>query len=103
MVRIFARDDEDYLAWVASNQNGYVLNTYRPPAASYAVLHRATCSTISGKPARGKRWTDGYTKVCSQSRGEAARLPQPGRRAARSRRQTGKTRSDPTLMFIKGR
>jgi hypothetical protein len=60
----FVDDDAGYLRWVAQNPDGYVLNTYRQPAASYLKLHRATCGTINDRPARGDNWTVDYQKVC---------------------------------------
>jgi hypothetical protein len=42
-----------------------VVNTYRTPSAAYLMLHRASCSSISGEPARGLTFTGGeYIKVC---------------------------------------
>ncbi|WJK36537.1 hypothetical protein [Solwaraspora sp. WMMA2065] len=45
-----------------------MLNTHRYPAASYLVLHRSTCRTITGAPAGGSRWTSDYSKICGQRR-----------------------------------
>jgi hypothetical protein len=67
-MRIF-EDDAGYLAWVESHQHGFVVNTFRKPDPRYLILHRATCGTIRGKPARGNRWTTGeFIKVCSETR-----------------------------------
>ncbi len=61
----FERDDRGYLTWLGRQPGGYVINTTRRPTANYLVLHRATCRTISGTPARGRTWTHGdYIKVC---------------------------------------
>jgi hypothetical protein len=64
-VREFHDNDGGYLAWLAAHPDGFVLNTNRTPRPSYLMLHRATCGTISGTPARGAGWTTGdYAKVC---------------------------------------
>jgi hypothetical protein len=65
----FEDDDDGYLAWVAAHPIGFVINTERTPRPAYIVLHRATCRSISGDPARGHRWTHDYIKVCGD-RGE---------------------------------
>lgn len=41
------------------------MNCERSLNPNYLMLHRATCKTISGTPARGKEWTKDYIKVCS--------------------------------------
>jgi hypothetical protein len=67
-MRIF-EDDAGYLAWVESHQHGFVVNTFRKPDPRYLILHRATCGTITSKPARGDRWTTGdFIKACSETR-----------------------------------
>jgi hypothetical protein len=61
----FDDDDDGYLAWLAANQAQFVLNIQRsasPP--TNLVLHRASCGTINGTPARGLHWTGPYIKVC---------------------------------------
>jgi hypothetical protein len=70
-MRIFEDDDAGYLAWVDGHQHGFVVNTSRKPDPDYLYLHRASCGTIRGKPARGERWTTGdLIKVCAETRGE---------------------------------
>ena len=70
-MRIFEDDEAGYLGWVERNQHGFVVNSFRKPDPRYLMLHRATCHTITGKPARGERWTTGdFKKVCSETRGE---------------------------------
>jgi hypothetical protein len=70
-MRIFEDDDAGYLAWVDRNQHGFVVNTTRKPDPRYLYLHRASCGTIRGKPARGERWTTGeLIKVCAETRAE---------------------------------
>ena len=68
-MRIFEDDDAGYLAWVESHQHGFVVNTFRRPDPRDLMLHRATCGTITGKPAPGDRWTTGlFLKACSETR-----------------------------------
>jgi hypothetical protein len=68
-MHIFEDDDTGYLAWVETHPHGFVVNTYRKPDLRYLMLHRATCGTITGKPARGDRWTTGlFLKACAETR-----------------------------------
>ena len=70
-------DDRAYLTWLSSHPNGYVVNTFRTPRSDYLILHRASCGTISGTPARGNRWTTGeFLKVCSEDRADLDRWAQ---------------------------
>jgi hypothetical protein len=62
----FEDDDVGYENWLAKHPCLYVLNTARKPAPNYLMLHRATCHTIAGVPARGVRWTGEYIKFCGQ-------------------------------------
>jgi len=62
-VRHFVDDDASYLGWLAEHPTGYVVNTGRNPSAAYLVLHRGSCGTISGVPARGSTFTGEYSKV----------------------------------------
>jgi hypothetical protein len=66
----FIDDDDGYLAWIASEPGGYVLNSHRHPTASYLMLHRSSCRTISGRPTTGSAWTKDYVKHCSSSADE---------------------------------
>lgn len=63
-VRQFVNDDEAYMDWLRENTSGYVVNSYRVPAPSYLILHRATCAAINS-PARSNWTTTGYIKTCS--------------------------------------
>ena len=63
----FLNDDAGYLLWLAHHPNGYVINCAHPPNASYIVLHRADCHTISGQPASGSSWTTAYQKLCADT------------------------------------
>jgi hypothetical protein len=70
-MRIFEDDDAGYLAWIDGHHHGFVVNTTRKPDPRYLYLHRASCGTIRGKPARGERWTTGdFIKVCLETRVE---------------------------------
>jgi hypothetical protein len=66
----FMNDDKGYIAWLAEHPDGFVLNCGRPPMPSYLMLHRSTCGTISGTPARGRSWTVIYQKVCTDTKRE---------------------------------
>lgn len=63
---IFKDDDSGYREWLADHQgpDSFVLNAERNPKPAYLILHRATCHTISGEPARGDQWTHDFIKVC---------------------------------------
>jgi Family of unknown function (DUF6308) len=63
-VAVFIDNDAAYLAWLSEHPEGFVLNANRRPTARYLRLHRASCRTISGRPARGGPWTGSYLKVC---------------------------------------
>ena len=74
MVQLFVDKDQDYLRWLTSHHDGFVVNTYRTPDPSYLILHRSACWTISGTPARGNRWTTGdFAKACSDDRTDLER------------------------------
>lgn len=73
IVRWFCDDDAGYFAWLAANPRGFVINCGREPAAGYLILHRATCSTVSGTPSRGTAWTSAYAKACDVAREELER------------------------------
>lgn len=67
VVRKFVDDDAGYLRWIADHADGFVLNTYRQPRANYLRLHRSSCSSVSGTPANGTRWTADYIKICGDA------------------------------------
>lgn len=66
-VTCFSHDETGYSRWLDEHPAGYILNCEHVPSSRYLVLHRASCSTISGAPARGTTWTSAYAKVCSKS------------------------------------
>lgn len=70
MVETFADDDVGYEAWLRAHPGGVVVNCERNPRASYVMLHRASCHTISGTPPSGRSWTTQYLKVCADAAGE---------------------------------
>jgi hypothetical protein len=59
----FIDNDEGYFSWLGAHSDGFVVNCYRNPTASYLVLHRASCSHIQRW--EGRRSTCDYGKVCS--------------------------------------
>ncbi|MCP4303529.1 MAG: hypothetical protein GY788_01325 [bacterium] len=63
----FVDDDQGYIWWRDSHPPGFVINHDRTPSKRYLVLHRASCGTMSGEPARGRSWTHAYGKTCSDS------------------------------------
>jgi hypothetical protein len=71
MIHGFVDDEDGYLGC------GYVLNCGRIPRATYLVVHRATCGTISGEPARGRNCTAVDQKVCSDSLPELSDWARP--------------------------
>ena len=77
MIQRFVDDEDGYLTWLSTHSTGYVLNCERNPRAVYLVVHRATCGTISGQPARGRKWTAAYQKVCSDSLPELSDWARP--------------------------
>jgi hypothetical protein len=62
----FVDDDRGYLDWVDHHPDSFVINTGRTPSAAYLMLHRASCGTITGEPARGTTFTGEYAKVCGE-------------------------------------
>ena len=66
-VDFFRDDDRGYVAWLAANPRGYVLNIQRSMNPSDARVHKADCWTITGTPSRGRSWTGAYVKACSAS------------------------------------
>ena len=72
----FVDADVGYLRWIATHPDGYVVNLPRGDGGGGPqVLHRATCRTINGAPARGATWTGPYVKVCGDLRELEAAFP----------------------------
>lgn len=64
----FRDDDAAYLAWLHQNPDGFVLNMRHKPTASYLVLHRATCRSISvPRTETGGFTARGYSKACADN------------------------------------
>lgn len=61
----FRDEDAGYLAWLAANPEGYVLNIPRSHSATQARVHLSGCWTISGQN-RGSSLTGSYVKVCAR-------------------------------------
>lgn len=64
----FRRDETGYRSWLAAHPAGFVLACDPKPKAGATMLHRASCRTISDKPARGSTFTSPYMKVCATTR-----------------------------------
>jgi hypothetical protein len=68
----FRDDDAGYLAWLATNPDGYVLNIACSHSATEARVHLSGCWTISGQN-RGSSLTGSYVKVCARQLAELER------------------------------
>jgi len=82
-VRRFVDDDSGFLEGVAHNPEGFILNTLPKRTRAYLILHRSSCRTVGGEPARGSRWTVDCIKFCgdqlplrSRLRAHIALMPQ---------------------------
>ncbi len=63
----FFENDESYLKWLDSHQDGFVLNTNPSPTEDYLMLHKASCSQLKRNDKRQKTKTFSYRKVCSDT------------------------------------
>ncbi len=68
-IAVFQSDERGYSRWL-TDHSGYVVNVRRSLNPIDGRIHRSTCRTITGSPARGRTWTGAYIKVCSESRTE---------------------------------
>ncbi|QQQ73720.1 hypothetical protein IOD16_20885 [Saccharothrix sp. 6-C] len=59
----FTEDSGAYEHWLADNQDQYVVNAERSLNPDNLMLHRASCGTINGTPARGTTWVGSYVKL----------------------------------------
>jgi hypothetical protein len=65
--RVFRNDDQGYVVWTRHHPNGYVVNSWQKPKATYLLLHRANCHRITVET-HGPNWTSRrYMKACSES------------------------------------
>jgi hypothetical protein len=62
----FVDDDFGYLQWLRDRPGTFVLDTERRPSRSFVVVHRTTCSSISGQTTAGG-WTTRQIKVCAST------------------------------------
>ena len=62
----FQDDDQGFVAWLANNPDGFVINTKRKPKPGYLVLHRPSCRNL--KSSSLLNWTKDTVKFCSPSR-----------------------------------
>lgn len=68
---VFKDNDTEYLKWIQTNPNGYVLNSYLNFSSKYLPLHRANCHTITVATVgtTENAFTGGqYIKICSNNR-----------------------------------
>jgi hypothetical protein len=68
---VFEDNDAGYLAWLAANPHGWVINIRRGLNPSDARLHRSRCRTINGEASRGGLWTGPYIKICATALADA--------------------------------
>lgn len=61
----FIDDDEGYLRWISGHPDGFVVNIEFGERPGYAVLHRASCSSISRDRENGAYTERSYKKVVS--------------------------------------
>src|SRR5271157_5212954 len=64
-----AHGDENYLIWMRTHQDGYVVNTWRNIDPNYMALHRPSCASITDEA----RYESGayterqLTKICADT------------------------------------
>jgi hypothetical protein len=76
MVSVFDNDEDEYIAWVLANQDGFVANVDRDLNFSqYPMVHKATHKLI-WSPKIGNFTTGDYTKFCSASLPDLERYAQ---------------------------
>ena len=71
----FENDDTAYLEWLGRNRDGYVVNVRHTLASDYVVLHRATCTRISGLREPGAYTERYYRKFCGRTLDDVAEAP----------------------------
>jgi hypothetical protein len=73
MATEFTNNDRGYLAWLAANPGGFVLNTTRTCSPNYMVLHGAGCFSIGNytRMAQPGGFTARqYIKICATTEKE---------------------------------
>jgi hypothetical protein len=73
MAILFEGNDEEYLAWIFANPNGYVLNARKNLKPNYMILHTALCkkvTTYNEMALQGGFTERDFIKVCAKSKGE---------------------------------
>ena len=55
--------NEEFLAWIAENPDGYVVNHEHDPSSAYLILHHSTCYHFQDD----RDFTSSYSKTCSKS------------------------------------
>jgi hypothetical protein len=68
---VFQDNDAGYLAWLAANPHGWIINIRRSLNPSDARLHRSRCRTINGEANREGPWTGPYIKICTTAPADA--------------------------------
>ena len=63
----FLDDDLGYLRWLKDHPDGFVVNIERGERPGYAVLHRATCTSISRPREDGAYTERSYRKAVSEN------------------------------------
>jgi hypothetical protein len=68
-------DEARYLSWLHAHPQGFVVNVRRRQRPGYAVLHRASCTTIR-TPTRSVALApftgEAYVKACAETEAELA-------------------------------
>jgi hypothetical protein len=64
-MRQFVDDDPGYLSWIADHSDSCVVNTTRSPSASYFMLYRTNCWTITRLQPTATTFTGDYTMSLS--------------------------------------
>ncbi|GGK80799.1 HNH endonuclease [Rufibacter glacialis] len=71
-MRVFDKDDRDYLSWMNANPAAFVVNTERRGNSRYYVIHRSGCPhiAITSGQTYGAFTERNYIKLCSHDPGE---------------------------------
>ena len=73
-IQVFQDDELGFSNWIATNQEGFVVNTRRVLDPSYLVLHAANCASMQSYRGMDKNpggFTErGYQKICAATADE---------------------------------